>query len=107
MLKKIKDIVIWIGIFLIPIYLFAQEDVASKEAILFEQENINFQTFFFESLKQKAIGNYDKAIYALEACNNINKESIAILFELSKNHFLLKNHQDLYFLKCYEFYNYH
>ncbi len=104
MFKKIKDIVIWIGIFLIPISLLAQEDVASKEAMLIEQENINFQTFFFESLKQKAIGNYDKAIYALEACNNINKESIAILFELSKNHFLLNKYTEAeyYILKGLE-----
>ncbi len=104
MFKKIQDIVIWFGVFLIPIYLLAQEDVASKEAMLFEQENINFQTFFFESLKQKAIGNYDKAIYALEACNNINKESIAVLFELSKNHSFLNKYTEaeFYILKGLE-----
>lgn len=104
MFKKIQDIVIWFGVFLIPIYLFAQEDIASKEAMLFEQGNINFQTFFFESLKQKAIGNYDKAIYALEACNNINKESVAVLFELSKNHSFLNKYTEaeFYILKGLE-----
>jgi predicted Zn-dependent protease len=57
--------------------------------MLVEQQHINFQTFFFESLQQKSIGNYDKAVYALEACNNIEKENVAVLFELSKNYALL------------------
>jgi len=55
--------------------------------MLVEQQNINFQTFFFEALAQKAIGNYDKAIYALEACHDIDKKDRAVLFELSKNYF--------------------
>ncbi len=67
-------------------YLYAQEDVASTEEMLVEQQNINFQTFFFEALAQKAIGNYDKAIYALEACHDIDKKDRAVLFELSKNY---------------------
>ena len=54
--------------------------------MLVEQQNINFQTFFFEALAQKAIGNYDKAIYALEACHDIDKNDRAVLFELSKNY---------------------
>ena len=66
--------------------LYAQEDVASTEEMLVEQQNINFQTFFFEALAQKAIGNYDKAIYALEACHDIDKKDRAVLFELSKNY---------------------
>ncbi len=66
--------------------LWAQEDLASSEEMLVEQQNINFQTFFFEALAQKAIGNYDKAIYALEACHDIDKKDRAVLFELSKNY---------------------
>jgi tetratricopeptide (TPR) repeat protein len=63
--------------------------VVSTEDMLVEQQQINFQTFFFEALQQKAIGNFDKAVYALEACNNIDKNNIAVLFELSKNYDLL------------------
>ncbi len=83
---------------------FAQEDVASREALLIEQKNINFQTFFFESLQQKAIGNFDKAIYALEACNNLDKENIAVLFELSKNYVFLSKYTEAeyYILKALE-----
>ncbi len=66
--------------------LWAQEDVVSTEEMMIEQQNINFQTFFFEALAQKAIGNYDKAIYALEACHDIDKKDRAVLFELSKNY---------------------
>ncbi|MDH3321646.1 MAG: hypothetical protein OEM04_01590, partial [Flavobacteriaceae bacterium] len=82
----------------------AQEDVASSEAMLIEQQNINFQTFFFEALQQKAIENYDKAIYALEACKNIDDKSTAVFFELSKNYvFLLKfTEAEYYILKALE-----
>ncbi len=65
---------------------WAQNDLVSTEEMRIEQENINFQTFFFEALAQKAIGNYDKAIYALEACHDIDGENLAVLFELSKNY---------------------
>ena len=66
--------------------VWAQEDLASTEEMLIEQKSINFQTFFFEALMQKAIGNFDKAIYALEACHDIDKDNVAVLFELSKNY---------------------
>ena len=65
---------------------WAQNDLVSTEEMLVEQQKINFQTFFFEALAQKAIGNYDKAIYALEACHDIEKDNVAVLFELSKNY---------------------
>lgn len=76
-----------------------QEDVASTESMLIEQQEINFQTFFFEALQQKSIGNYDKAIFALEACDNIEQENIAVLFELSKNYvFLFKYTEAEYYI---------
>ena len=79
----LRNILVWA--FLLPggITLWAQEDVVSTEEMLVEQQSINFQTFFFEALAQKAIGNYDKAIYALEACHDIDKKDRAVLFELS------------------------
>ena len=84
--------------------LMAQEDIASTEEMLVEQQNINFQTFFFEALQQKAIGNHDKAIYALEACNNIETENKAVLFELSKNYSALLKYTEaaFYGLKALE-----
>lgn len=81
-----------------------QEDVVSSEEMLVEQQSINFQTFFFEALQQKAIGNHDKAIFALEACNNIDKENTAVLFELSKNYAMLIKYTEAeyYILKALE-----
>jgi len=84
-----RHIMILTGALFCSFIAVGQEDVASSEEMLVEQQNINFQTFFFESLQQKSIGNYDKAVYALEACNNIEKENLAVLFELSKNYALL------------------
>lgn len=84
--------------------LSGQEDIASTEEMLVEQQNINFQTFFFEALQQKAIGNHDKAIFALEACNNIERENKAVLFELSKNYVALLKYTEaaFYGLKALE-----
>jgi tetratricopeptide (TPR) repeat protein len=77
----------------------SQEDLVSREEMLVEQQQINFQTFFFEALQQKAIGNYDKAVYALEACKDIEKDNVAVLFELSKNYyFLIKYTEAEYFV---------
>lgn len=82
----LRNILVWAFLLHGGVALWAQEDVASTEEMLVEQQNINFQTFFFEALAQKAIGNYDKAIYALEACHDIDKKDRAVLFELSKNY---------------------
>jgi tetratricopeptide (TPR) repeat protein len=81
--------ILLVGAIICSFTAMGQEDVVSTEDMLVEQQHINFQTFFFEALQQKAIGNYDKAVYALEACNNIEKNNIAVLFELSKNYDLL------------------
>jgi len=81
-----RHITFLIGAILCSFPALGQEDVVSTEDMLVEQQQINFQTFFFEALQQKAIENYDKAVYALEACNNIEKNNVAVLFELSKNY---------------------
>jgi len=84
-----RHMILLVGAIICSFSAMGQEDVVSTEDMLVEQQHINFQTFFFEALQQKAIGNYDKAVYALEACNNIEKNNIAVLFELSKNYDLL------------------
>ena len=88
-MRFLSHITLYIGALLCSFSALGQEDVVSTEDMLVEQQQINFQTFFFEALQQKAIENYDKAVYALEACNNIEKNNIAVLFELSKNYSLL------------------
>ena len=96
MVRRI-DIIILIGIFVIPFIVISQEDVTSTEEIIVEQQDINFQTFFFEALQQKAIGNYDKAIFALDACYDLDNKNVAVLFELSKNYSFTHKYQEAKF----------
>ena len=59
-----------------------------------EQKELNFQNFFFEALQQKAIGNFDKAISALENCQNIKNNDKAVEFEFAKNYFELDKYYE-------------
>ena len=52
-----------------------------------------FQTSYFESLKQKAIMNYDKSITSLEKCLKLQPENPNVLFQLGKNYLLQKNYK--------------
>ncbi len=70
--------------------VFSQNTV-SESKILSEKNELKFKEFFFESLSQKAIGNYQKAIYNLENCNEIFPGEVSVFFEFSKNYLLLNN----------------
>jgi len=66
----------------------APEDVAL--------EKDDFEDAFFESLKQKGIENYDKAIIELEKCLKIQPNNATIYFELGKNYFEAKEYKKAY-----------
>jgi tetratricopeptide (TPR) repeat protein len=55
-----------------------------------------FQDYYYESLKQKGIENYDKAITALEKCQELQPESFVVNFELGKNYLFQKNYKLAY-----------
>jgi tetratricopeptide (TPR) repeat protein len=59
--------------------------------------NDEFQNSFYESLLQKGIENYDKAIVALAKCQKIQPNNAVVFFELGKNYLAQKN-----YLKAYE-----
>ena len=89
--------------------LTLQEIISGKKDVSNEEKNLEFQTHFFEALKQKAISNYSKAIESLEQCYLIDSTSLAVEFELSKNYLALKNYFEAeifinnpfrFFLKC-------
>ncbi|MFD1292979.1 tetratricopeptide repeat protein [Lutibacter holmesii] len=85
------------GTLMVSNNLFAQEVgvnqlVTGDKEQLIENKNLEFQTHFFEALKQKAINNYSKAIESLEACYAIDSTSKAVEFEFSKNYLLLKKY---------------
>ena len=59
-------------------------------------ETDKFQDYFYESLKQKGIENYDKAIVALEECLKIKPNDATIYSEMGKNYFGLKKYEQSY-----------
>lgn len=58
--------------------------------------NDEFQNLFYESLTQKGIENYDKAIIALEKCQKMQPQNATVYFELGKNYLAQKNYKDAY-----------
>ena len=55
-----------------------------------------FQELFFESILQKGIENYDKAIVALEKANKFKPDDTAVFYELGKNYLALKDYKNAY-----------
>ena len=55
-----------------------------------------FQELFYESLLQKGIENYDKAIVALEKADKFKPNDATVYFELGKNYLALKDYQNAY-----------
>ena len=53
-----------------------------------------YQDAFYESLKQKGIENYDKAIASLEKCIKIKPSDAVAYFEVGKNYLALKKYQN-------------
>ncbi|MFH6997936.1 tetratricopeptide repeat protein [Flavobacterium sp. FlaQc-57] len=53
-----------------------------------------YQDSFYESLKQKGIENYDKAIVSLEKCIKLKPDDAVAYFELGKNYFYLKEYRN-------------
>ncbi len=80
-----------LGIFFQPTPLWAQEE---PEDIALD--NDEFQNYFYESLKQKGIENYDKAIAALKRCEKLQPNNSVVYYELGKNHFSLKEYPVAY-----------
>lgn len=56
----------------------------------------DFQNSFYESLAQKGIENYDKAITALEKCQKLQPNNSVVYFEMGKNYLKLKNFDKAY-----------
>ena len=75
-----------VGMFCVSSFGLAQtepDDIALAED--------DFQEAYYESLKQKGIENYDKAILSLEKCLKLQPENAVIFHELGKNYFFQKN----------------
>lgn len=64
------------------------EDIVSKAD--------EFENSFFESIKQKGMENFDKAITALEKCADLQPNNAVIYFELGKNYYNQKNYKSAF-----------
>jgi tetratricopeptide (TPR) repeat protein len=88
-MKTKATYLLFVWAMLLPIHLFGQ---TSEVVIEDELGNVSddFQNFFFEALKQKAIENYDRAIGWLEKAAAESPEEGVVYFEMGKNRILLK-----------------
>lgn len=68
--------------------------VAQQEPDAIALENDEFQNNFYESLKQKGIENYDKAIESLFKCLKNQPDNPVIHHELGKNYLFQKNYPE-------------
>ncbi len=91
-MKKIVLYSFLFGMFFVPIALLAQGEPKDTLALA---EN-KFETSFYESLKQKGIENYDKAIESLEKCQDLQSDNAIVYFELGKNYLALKKYKEAY-----------
>lgn len=55
-----------------------------------------FEDSFYESLIQKGIENYDKAIVALDKCVKLQPNNATVYFELGKNYLASKDYRNAY-----------
>ena len=93
-MKKIISLFFFVFLFCNPNLLLAQNE-PDAEALA----NDEFQDSFFESLKQKGIENYDRAIIALQKCDDLQPNNFVVNFELGKNYLFQKDYK-----KAYEFF---
>ncbi|MGL2962690.1 tetratricopeptide repeat protein [Flavobacterium sp. RSB2_4_14] len=90
-MKKFRIYWLMLGVIFIPNTFMAQtepEDVATIDN--------KFQNYFYESLKQKSIENYDKALEALQQCKELEPNNAVVYFELGKNYLSQKKYKDAY-----------
>ena len=83
-----------IGLFVCLVLLFnpfssLSQENADQSSNLSEEKEIKFQKYFFKSLSNKSIRNYQKAIQNLEVCDKLSPRNKTIYFEFSKNYLFL------------------
>lgn len=91
MIKRIV-LSVFLGLLFNPFCSYSQDSIPNAKEIakeIAEENNIKFQEYFFKSLSEKSIKNYQIAIENLEECNTISPNNKTIYFELSKNYLLL------------------
>lgn len=93
--KRLFLMLLVFGAVLVSGTLCAQEkDLAVQDVNKDDLGNVTdqFQEYFFEALKQKGIENYEKALQALQKCEELQPESAVIYFEKARNYNALENY---------------
>jgi len=91
MIKRTLHILIFLGILFQSITAFSQvepEDIAL--------DTDEFQMAFYESLREKGIENYDKAVTSLQKCLALEPNNPVVHFELGKNYLFQKDYKNAY-----------
>jgi tetratricopeptide (TPR) repeat protein len=70
--------------------------LAQTEPEEIKVEEDKFQEFFYESMFQKSIENYDKALVALEQCSKLKPNQAVIYSEMGKNYLASKDYKNAY-----------
>lgn len=91
-MKRNIVLLFFIGLFFYPSLILAQE--TEPEDIILDSDA--FQNYFYESIKQKGMENYDRAIESLEKCVELQPNNPTIFFELGKNYYNQKKYKDAY-----------
>jgi len=90
-MKKIVMFAVLLGMCCVPVSVLAQ-----KEPDDIALNSDAFQDSFYESLKQKGIGNNDRAIEALQKCLKLEPNNATVLFELGKNYLAQRDYKAAY-----------
>jgi tetratricopeptide (TPR) repeat protein len=91
----------WTFIFAFSVLLCNTLSVfAQAEPEEIKVEGDKFQDFFYESIFQKSIENYDKSLVALDQCLKLKPNDATIYFEKGKNYLASKDYKNAY--SCFE-----
>lgn len=87
----------WTFIFAFSVLLCnAFSVLAQTEPEEIKVEGDKFQDFFYESIFQKSIENYDKSLAALDQCLKLKPNDATIYFEMGKNYLASKDYKNAY-----------
>lgn len=90
-MKKTASILLFLVLLCNSAVLLAQDD---PESLVPETDK--FEDYFYESLKQKGVENYDLAIIELERCLKLKPNDATVYSELGKNYLALKKYEQSY-----------
>jgi len=87
----------WTFIFVLSVLLSNSATLlAQTEPEEIKIEGDKFQDYFYESIFQKSIENYDKSLVALDQCLKLKPNNATIYFEMGKNYLASKDYKNAY-----------